>query len=121
MFKMKKEIKTGILVILLLVAVTALTFSFNLPFKEAKVSENKDIIQNSPVEGIEQYEGDLRQITCYCGCEHTDLYNCYEENMLTDCGLCMKEYDTYLEMKDQHSIQEISDYIDNKWGKEVEE
>ena len=67
------------------------------------------------VEGIENYESDLRQITCYCGCEHTDLYNCYEEGMLTNCGTCMGEYKDYLSMKNTNTIQEISTYINQKY------
>lgn len=80
---------------------------------------NKDTAygQENILKNIGQYEEDLRQITCYCGCEHTDLYNCYEEDMLNDCGLCMKEYETYLEMRNEKSIEDISDYIDKKYGK----
>lgn len=112
--KMKK---TGIFLIIgafLLVALTGILFNLNGSVIEDKenTNENLDILRN-----IKNYKQDLRQITCYCGCEHTDLYNCYEEDMLTECGLCMKEYKTYLEMKDSNTIEEISDYIDNKWGK----
>lgn len=71
--------------------------------------------QKGIVENIEQYQTDLRQITCYCGCEHTDLYNCYEEGMLTNCGTCMSEYKEYLSLKDTKTIQEISNIIDEKY------
>ncbi|GIU68174.1 MAG: hypothetical protein KatS3mg001_024 [Candidatus Pacearchaeota archaeon] len=107
--------KLLILVILAIILAFTIIVIVNIKnnFSEKEVYVN---YEGSILENIKQYESDLRQITCYCGCEHTDLYNCYEEGMLTECGLCMKEYETYLEMRPKYSIQEISDYIDNKWG-----
>ena len=64
---------------------------------------------------ITNYKSDLRQIHCYCGCDHTDLYNCYEEDMLTNCGTCMNEYKDYLSLKDNYTISEISSIIDEKY------
>ena len=82
--------------------------------KEGEYS-GKSYNSSFSVEGIENYKSDLRQIHCYCGCDHTDLYNCYEEGMLTNCGICMGEYKDYLSMKSTKTIQEISAYIDQKY------
>lgn len=103
---MKTKILFGFLGILVLV-VTLLIVNSNYLIPEKNINH---------LEEIEQYEKDLTQITCYCGCEHTSLYNCYEEGMLTNCGVCMKEYETYLELKETKSVEEISKLIDEKYG-----
>jgi hypothetical protein len=66
---------------------------------------------------MEENKQDFQQITCHCGCDHTDLHNCYEEGMLTNCGVCMKEYEDYKSLKQEgKTIKEISDIIDERYG-----
>lgn len=66
---------------------------------------------------VEKNKDDLQQITCYCGCDHTDLYDCYEEDMLTNCGVCMNEYNDYQALKQEgKSIKEISQIIYQDYG-----
>lgn len=79
------------------------------------INLNNTKSQDNVLDNIQQYEEDLKQIECYCGCDDGDLYECYEEGMLTNCGICMNEYETYLELKDEKTIEEISDIIDEKY------
>lgn len=121
--KMKKQTKIFSLTMLaiLILAITSFVLVGNKVTTTGQAirtevqNQEKDYSQPSLVDGIEKYESDLRQITCYCGCNHTDLYNCYEENMLTNCGTCMGEYKDYLSMRNTNTIQEISAYIDQKY------
>jgi hypothetical protein len=65
---------------------------------------------------MEQNRQELEQVKCYCGCDHTSLYDCYEEKMLTNCGICMGEYNDFRDIKGQgKNISEISAYIDSKY------
>jgi len=112
---MNKKLIIGAL--LAVVVVIVITFSLNLGFIGNAVQKETE---PASVKDIGKYESDLGEIACYCDCEHTDLYDCYEKGMLINCGLCMKEYETYLEMKDEKSIEEISEYIDNRWGEKNE-
>lgn len=120
---MKKEYK-AISIALIVLVVAFLSFNALGLRSEGQVVKDIELpqknVEGNILDNIEGYEQDLRQITCYCGCEHTDLYNCYEEDMLTECGLCMKEYKTYLGMKDSNTIKEISAYVDNRWGAQDE-
>ena len=102
---MKKHFYFFIFVFLILIGIAS--YALSMKINGHAVSD--------PLKNIVNYKSDLRQIHCYCGCDHTDLYNCYEEGMLTNCGVCMNEYKDYLSLKGDHSIGEISKIIDKKY------
>jgi hypothetical protein len=33
----------------------------------------------------------LKDLPCYCGCNHDSIWQCYEEGMLSGCGVCKQE------------------------------
>lgn len=107
-YKMKRKNRL-VITSILIVTFVALIFTFNINTESQSKLTNLD--------DIEKYREDLIQITCYCGCEHTSLYNCHEEGMLTNCGICMKEFEDYQELKEEgKTIKEISDIIDRRYG-----
>lgn len=78
---------------------------------------DKDVEPSDLQKHVEENKEELSEIACHCGCEHTSLYNCYEEGMLTNCGVCMNEYEEYKMLKDEgKDIKTISDIIDDKYG-----
>lgn len=115
--QMKKQIKifaaAGILVIAIAIAILVhLNSTGKISYNEKNISTYS---QNGILDNIQQYKSDLRQIHCYCGCDHTDLYNCYEGKMLSNCGTCMGEYKDYLSLRGTKPIGEISKFIDEKY------
>ncbi|MDO8570196.1 MAG: PCYCGC motif-containing (lipo)protein [Candidatus Daviesbacteria bacterium] len=79
----------------------------------------------------ENPQGVLSKIKCYCGCleeekdkKHDNNRECFfnkDESfdlMGLNCGLCIKTALTAKEMLSQgKTVQEISDYVDARWGK----
>ena len=75
----------------------------------------------------ENPQGVLSKIKCYCGCleqDHKNNRDCFFNEdgsfdlMGLNCGLCVKTALTAKEMLSQgKTVQEISDYVDNRWGK----
>lgn len=68
----------------------------------------------------------LSQVKCYCGCldqGHDDNRDCFFNDdgsidlMGLNCGLCVKTAIVSQELLSEgKTIQEISDYVDNRWG-----
>ena len=75
----------------------------------------------------ENPQGVLSTVKCYCGClrqGHHNNRDCFINDdgsfdlMGLNCGLCVKTALTAKQMlAEGKSVQEISDYVDNKWGK----
>lgn len=75
----------------------------------------------------ENPQGVLSQIRCYCGClkngsGHKNNLDCFFNDdrsfdlMSLNCGLCIKTALTAKQMLSEgKSVQEISDYVDNRW------
>jgi hypothetical protein len=72
----------------------------------------------------------LSQVKCYCGCiknnGHKNNLDCFMNEdgsfdfMGLNCGLCVKTAITSKQMLDEgKSVQEISDHVDERWGKEI--
>lgn len=70
----------------------------------------------------------LSKVKCYCGCiknnGHKNNRDCFMNEdgsfdlMGLNCGLCVKTALISKQMLDEgKSVQEISDYVDAKWGK----
>lgn len=79
---------------------------------------------------LENPQNILSDVKCYCGClsqGHKNSKDCFiNENgtfdlMGLNCGLCVK---TALAAKQMlaggKSVQEISDFVDNRWGKNLQ-
>jgi len=79
----------------------------------------------------ENPRGVLSTVKCYCGClingsQHKNNWHCFFNDdgsidlMGLNCGLCIK---TALLSKqvlaEGKTVQEISDYVDSRWGKEI--
>ena len=115
--KQKKILAIAGFVLMLAIAL-AISFHVNAQAQEHKEGLNVSNLQGL-LQNITQYRADMRQIHCYCGCDHTDLYNCYEEGMLTNCGTCMGEYKDYLSLRNTMPIQEISQIINDRYKNTV--
>lgn len=78
---------------------------------------------------LENPQGVLSKVKCYCGCltngsGHKNNRDCFFNEdgsfdlMGLNCGLCIKTALTSKQMlAEGKSVQEISDYVDGKWGK----
>ncbi|MBI2011952.1 hypothetical protein HYS91_04240 [Candidatus Daviesbacteria bacterium] len=73
-------------------------------------------------------QGVLSKVKCYCGCiknnGHKNNRHCFINDdgsfnlMGLNCGLCVKTSIVSSQMlAEGKTVQEISDYVDNRWGK----
>lgn len=76
----------------------------------------------------ENPQGVLSKVKCHCGCMktqgHKNDHDCFMNEdgsfdlMGLNCGLCVKTALTAKQMlAEGKSVQEISDYVDNRWGR----
>lgn len=76
---------------------------------------------------LENPQNILSTVKCYCGCiknsGHKNNRDCFFKDsgeidlMGLNCGLCVKTALIAQQMlADGKSVQEISDYVDNRWG-----
>lgn len=76
---------------------------------------------------LENPQNVLSEVKCYCGCliqGHSSNRDCFINSdgsfdlMGLNCGLCIKTALTAKQMlTDGKTVQEISDYVDTRWGK----
>lgn len=77
---------------------------------------------------LENPQNVLSTVRCYCGCMqnqgHRNNRDCFINKdggfdlMGLNCGLCVKTALTAKQMLSEgKTVQEISDYVDSKWGK----
>ncbi len=79
----------------------------------------------------ENPQGVLSIVKCYCGClingsQHKNNWHCFFNDdgsidlMGLNCGLCIKTALLSKQMLDEgKTVQEISDYVDSRLGKEI--
>lgn len=132
---MKKII--SISVITLVIFAGFLFFSLNTaPKQPNSVQTLEDFLkQNNPSSEVadayrfakENPQGALSKVKCYCGClknqGHKNNRDCFisEDSgfdlMGLNCGLCVKTALTAKQMlADGKTVEEISDYVDTRWG-----
>lgn len=78
---------------------------------------------------LENPQNILSTVRCYCGClknqNHNNSRDCFINEdgsfdlMGLNCGLCVKTALTAKQMLSEgKTVQEISEFVDSKWGKE---
>ena len=142
---MKKIVIPGLLITVLVLIGTAVVTINNQQTKPT-IQNNRQTTPRAPLEeflkgnnagsevaeayrfALENPQNVLSQVRCYCGCiqnqGHKNNRDCFFNEdgsfdlMGLNCGLCVKTALTAKEMLSQgKTVQEISDYVDNRWGK----
>lgn len=125
-------------VIIAIIGVTLLFFNQSRP-QQPIISDLEQFLKTNNAKGdvAEAYifaqenpQQVLSKVKCYCGClnqGHQNSRDCFinEDSsfdlMGLNCGLCVKTALVAKQMlAGSKSVQEISDFVDNRWGKNLQ-